>query len=146
MRPIGPRRRDKVPAAEGELLEEVILDLQLSIRESGDVTIVDLRGRATIGVDNDLLNRHLRKLVANGVRKLLLNLADVTQVDSSSIATIAGTFVSLSRQDGSLKLLRPRGRVLVVLGVMRLLDSIPTFENETQALASFRPRGYSART
>jgi anti-sigma B factor antagonist len=107
---------------------------------------VDLRGRATIGVDNDLLNRHLRKLVANGVRKLLLNLADVTQVDSSSIATIAGTFVSLSRQDGSLKLLRPCGRALVVLGVMRLLDSIPTFENETQALASFRPRGYSART
>ena len=99
-----------------------------------------------IGPDNDLLNGQLRKLVNEGARKLLLNLADVTQVDSSSIATIAGTFVSLSRQGGSLKLLCPRGRVRVVLGVMRLLDSIPTFGDETQALANFRPRGYSART
>jgi anti-sigma B factor antagonist len=115
--------------------------LQISIRESGDVTILDLQGRATIGADSDLLSSHLQKLVANGVRKLLLNLADVTQVDSSSIGTIAGTYVSLSRQGGSLKLLRPCGRVQVVLGVMRLLDIIPTFEDETQALASFRPRG-----
>ncbi len=67
------------------------------------------------------------------------------QVDSSSIAAIAGTYVSLSHKSGSLKLLRPRGRVQAVLAVMRLLDTIPTFEDETQALASFRTRGYSAR-
>jgi len=130
-----------IPAAEAELLEGVIVGLQISIRESGDVTILDLQGGATIGVDSDLLRSHLQKLVANGVRKLLLNLADLTQVDSSSIGTIAGTYVSLRRQGGSLKLLRPCGRVRVVLGVMRLLDIIPTFEDETQALASFRPRG-----
>jgi len=52
-----------------------IMGLQVSIRESGDVTILDLQGRATIGADSDLLNSHLQKLVANGVRKLLLNLA-----------------------------------------------------------------------
>ncbi len=97
-----------------------------------------------IGPDNDLLNGQLRKLVNEGARKLLLNLADVTQVDSSSIATIARTFVSLSRQGGSLKLLRPRGRVLVVLELMGLLRAIPSFEDESEALASFRPRGYSA--
>jgi anti-anti-sigma factor len=127
-------------------LEGAVVGLQISIRETDDVTILDLDGRATIGVDSDLLTRHLRKLVASGVRKLLLNLASVTQVDSSSIGTIAGTYVSLSRQGGSLKLLRPRGRVREVLGVMRLLDSIPTFEDETLALASFRTRGSSAGT
>ncbi len=79
--------------------------LQISIRESGDVTIVDLQGRVTIGADNDLLSSHLRKLVANGVRNLLMNLADVTQMDSSGIGTIAGTFVNLSRYGGNLKLL-----------------------------------------
>ncbi len=72
------------------------------------------------------------------VRKLLLNLAAVTQLDSSSISAIIGTYVSLSRQGGSLKLLHPCGRVRAVLGVIRLLDIIPTFEDETQALASFR--------
>ncbi len=121
------------------------MGLKISTRESGDVTILDLHGRATIGVDSDLLSSHLQKLVANGVRKLLLNLADATQVDSSSINAITATYVSLSRQGGSLKLLRPCGRVRTVLRVIRLLDVIPTFEDETQALASFRPQGYSAR-
>ncbi len=121
------------------------MSLQISIRESADVTILDLQGRVTIGADSELLNSHLQKLIANGVRKLLLNLADVTQLDSSGISAIVGTHVSLSRQGGSLKLLRPCGRVRAVLGVIRLPDIVPTFEDETQALASFRPQGYSAR-
>ena len=121
------------------------MDLQISIRESGDITIVDLQGRVTIGVDNDLLSHYLRELVTKGVRNLLVNLADVTQMDSSGIGTIAGVFVTLSRYDGSLKLLRPRARVRAVLEVMHLPDRIPTFEDETQALASFRPQGSSAR-
>jgi len=118
--------------------------LQISTRESADVTILDLCGRATIGVESDLLIGHLNKLVATGVLKLLLNLADVTQLDSSSISAIVGTYVLLRRQGGSLKLLCPCGRVRAVLRVVRLPEIIPTFEEETQALASFRPRGYSA--
>ena len=120
------------------------MGLQISTRESGDVTILDLRGRAIIGVDSDLLIGHLEKLVATGVLKLLLNLADVTQLDSTGISAIVGTYVSLRRQGGSLKLLCPFGRVRAVLRVIRLQEIIPTFEDETQALASFRPRGYSA--
>jgi len=120
------------------------MGLQISIREAGDVTILDLRGKAIIGVDSDLLIGHLNKLLASGVLKLLLNLADVTQLDSSGISAIVGTSASLRRQGGSLKLLCPRGRVRAVLRVVRLLETIPTFEDETQALASFRPRGYSA--
>jgi anti-sigma B factor antagonist len=118
--------------------------LQISIRESGDVTIVDLQGRATIGVGRFLLSVHLRKLVAEGVRKLLLNLADVTQLDSSGISPAVGTYVSLSRQGGSLKFVCPRGRVQDVLRVMHVADFIPTFEDETQALASFRAQTYAA--
>jgi anti-sigma B factor antagonist len=118
--------------------------LQISTRESGDVTILDLRGRATIGVDSDLLIGHLDKLVATGVLKLLLNLADVTQLDSSGISAIVARSVSLRRQGGSLKLICPCGRVRALLRVVRLPEIIPTFEDETQALASFRPRGYSA--
>jgi anti-sigma B factor antagonist len=124
--------------------EPEVVALQISTRESGDVTILDLRGRATMGVDSDLLIGHLDKLVATGVLKLLLNLADVTQLDSSGISAIVGTSVSLRRQGGSLKLLCPCGRVRAVLRVVRLPEIIPTFEDETQALASFRPRGYSA--
>jgi len=121
--------------------------LQISIRESGDVTILDLRGRSTIdGGESELLSQHLQKLVANGVRKVLLNLRELTQVDSSGVSIIVRTYVSLKRQGGDLGSLRPGGRVLEVFRVLHLLNTIPTFENEAQALASFRPRGYSARS
>ena len=121
------------------------MGLQISIRTSGDVTILDLQGRATIGVDCDLLSGHLQMLIANGVRKLLLNLADVTQLDSSAISAISKTYVALRGQGGSLKLLLPSGRVQAVLRVIHLPDVVPTFEDEAQALASFRPQGYSAK-
>jgi len=122
------------------------VSLQISIRESADVTILDLRGRSTIdGGESELLDSRLKELVASGVRKLLLNLVDLTQVDSSGIGVIVGTYVSLKRQGGDLKLLCPCGRVLEVLTVFRLLDTIPSFEDEAQAMASFRPQSYFAR-
>ena len=120
------------------------MGLQISTRKSGDVTIVDLRGRATIGAESDELSEHLSKLISAGALKLLLNLTEVTQLDSSGISAIVGTYVSLGRQAGSLKLLRPRGRVRTVLRVVRLPEVIPTFEDEAEALASFRARGFSA--
>jgi anti-anti-sigma factor len=120
--------------------------LQISIRESGDVTILDLRGRSTIdGGESQLLSSQLQKLLATGVRKLLLNLGELTQVDSSSVSIIVGAYVSLRGQGSELKLLRPGGHVLEVFRVLHLLEIIPTFENETQALASFRPLGYIAK-
>ncbi|HEX2775926.1 MAG TPA: STAS domain-containing protein [Candidatus Acidoferrales bacterium] len=114
------------------------MPLEISIRESEGVTIVDLEGRASIGPNTDRLDHELRKLAAAGVRKILVNLAGLTMIDSSGIATIAGTYVSLAREGGSLKLMRPSDRVREVLTVMRILNSIPTFEDEAGALASFR--------
>ena len=120
------------------------MPLEISTRESEGVTIVDLNGRASIGPNTDRLDRELRKLVAAGVRKILVNLAGLTMIDSSGIATIAGTYVSLAREGGSLKLMRPSDRVREVLTVMRILNSIPTFEDEAAALASFHPATRSA--
>ena len=134
---------------EANLLAErlnAFVGLQISIRESADVTILDLRGRSTIdGGESELLSSRLKALVAGGARKLLLNLVDLTQVDSSGVGVIVGTYVSLKRQGGELKLLCPCGRVLEVLTVFRLLDTIPSFEDEAQALASFRPLSYFAK-
>ena len=121
------------------------MGLQISIRTSGDVTILDLRGRSTIDGESELLDNRLRKLIANGVSRVLLNLTDLTQVDSSGVGVIIDTYVSLKDQGGDLKLLCPRGRVREVLRVLRLLEIIPYFENETKALVSFRPQSYFAR-
>ena len=121
------------------------MDLQIAIRESGDVVILDLRGRSTIGCGGELLSSNLQKLVADGKRKLLLNLTELTQIDSSGLGIIVRSYVSLRQKGGDLKLLCPWGRVLQVLNVLRLLNLIPSFEDETQALASFRPLGHFAK-
>jgi anti-anti-sigma factor len=121
------------------------MGLDVSIRESGDVTILDLRGKSTVsGGESELLSGHLRELVAKGVRKLLLNIRDLSQVDSSGVSVIVQTYVSLKRHGGDLRLLCPSGRVLQVLTVIHLLDIIPSFDDEAQALASFGPRSSSA--
>jgi anti-anti-sigma factor len=119
--------------------------LQISSRECGDVTILDLRGSSTINDgESELLGTHLRDLTASGKRKLLLNLANLSQIDSSGVGIIVEMFVSLKRGRGKLKLLSPRGRVLDVLTVFRLLEVIPCFDDETEALESFEPRDFFA--
>jgi len=121
------------------------VSLQISIRESGDIIVLDLRGRSTInGRESETLSRYVKKLVAGGVRKLLLNIAELKQIDSSGISVIIDGYISLREKGGELKLLRPCGSVLEVFRVLRLLEIIPSFDDETQAVASFRPRSYAA--
>ena len=122
------------------------MGLQIAIREFRDITILDLQGRSTInGGESELLDSQLQTLIASGVRKLLLNLTNLTQVDSTGVSIIVKTFVSLRDEGGALKLLCPCGRVLEVLTMFRLLETIPSFEDETQALVSFRPLSRFAR-
>src|SRR6516165_587062 len=125
-----------------DVKRQAFVGLQISIRESGDVTIADLQGRSTVNDgESELLSRQLQKLAADGVRKLLLNLAELTQIDSSGVSIIAETYVNLKRRGGHLKLLCPRGRVLQVLTVFRLLHVIESFEDEDKALTSFPATG-----
>lgn len=113
------------------------MGLQIVIREVGDITILDLQGRVTMGLNNDVLSNQLRDLADAGVRKVLINLAGVPQMDSSGISSLVRSFVSLQRLSGSLKLLRPTGHVKEVLELTRLLHSIPNYQNEAEAIASF---------
>jgi len=120
--------------------------LQISIRESGDVTILDLQGRATISDgESDLLRGKLDQLIASNVRKLLLNLADLTHVDSSGFSVIVKICAALRAQGGDLRLVRPTGPALMAFNILRLLDLIPTFNNEHEALASFRSTDFFAQ-
>src|ERR1700756_4145589 len=114
------------------------MGLQLSVRHAADVVIVDLHGKATIGRANDFLDSQLRQLIEVGTSKLLVNLTDVTQLDSSSIASLVRAFTALKHRGASLKLLRPRGNVRLVLETVHLLDVIPSIEDETEAIASFK--------
>ena len=119
--------------------------LQISIRQSGDITVVDLEGRATISDgESELLRSHLDGLIANGVRNLLLNLTNMIHVDSSGFSVIVKECVSLREKGGDLRIIRPTGRALTAFNILRLLDFIPTFDSENEALASFQTKSYVA--
>jgi anti-sigma B factor antagonist len=114
------------------------IGLQLFVRHVADVVVVDLHGKATIGPANDLLDNQLRQLIDEGNDKILLNLSNVTQMDSSSISSVIRAFQSLKRRGASLRLLRPQGNVRLVLETVHLLDVVPSVEEETEAVAAFR--------
>ncbi len=116
------------------------MDLEIQVRSVGDTAVVDLSGQATIGPGSDRMYSRLRELIDGGARKVLLNLGEVTQIDSSGITALVRAYVMLERAGGSLKLLSPRGRVREVLELTRLLGLIPTFEDQARALASFCQR------
>ena len=122
------------------------MGLNISIRNSGDVAILDLRGRSTVNNgESELLSSRLKGLIASGVRNLLLNVRDLAKIDTSGVSIFVETYVSLKRQGGGLKLLFSRGQVLEVLTAFRLQDIIPSFEDEAQALATFAPLTFFAK-
>ncbi|HUO35675.1 MAG TPA: STAS domain-containing protein [Candidatus Acidoferrum sp.] len=114
------------------------MGLQISTRKSGNVTIVDLQGRITIGSSNDELGAALRKLAESAPCDVVVNLAGVAQVDSSGISTLVRSYVTLERLGGGLRLLNPNGHVRDVLELTRLINSIPTYTDEKKAVDSFR--------
>jgi anti-sigma B factor antagonist len=113
------------------------MGLQISARKSGNVTILDVWGRILIGADSDSFRAELSKLAQSKPCDVLVNLAEVTQMDSTGISTLVQSYVTLTRDGGSLKILNPTGYVRVVLEVMGLDRCLPTYTDERQALASF---------
>ncbi|HET9400205.1 MAG TPA: STAS domain-containing protein [Candidatus Acidoferrales bacterium] len=112
--------------------------LEITSRNQGDIIIVEPRGRATLGENSEYFDRELQRLAGEGYKKMLVNLSGLVQMDSSGISALVRQCTGLSRKGGSLKLVCPAGRVHDALSVTRLLDAIPTFENEQKALASFQ--------
>jgi anti-sigma B factor antagonist len=114
------------------------MGLQISVRKAEDVTIVDVRGRITSGTTGDSFRAELRKLAQTTPCDVLINLAEVTQMDSSGIGALVQSYVAVTRGGGSLKLLNPIGSVYEVLEVTRLNTALAIYTDEAKALASFR--------
>jgi anti-anti-sigma factor len=111
--------------------------MEIEVRDQGDISIVDVRGRLAIGESAEQLHEALNTIVRRGVRKVVVILNHVTQIDSSGISTLVRVAIGLAREKGSLHLVCGPGRVRDSLTVTRLVDAIPTFESEGQALAKF---------
>jgi anti-sigma B factor antagonist len=113
------------------------VSVKLNTRQVGDVTVVDVSGRITLGEGSSVLRDLLRELVAKGNKKILLNLGEVTYIDSSGIGELVSGFTTISNQGGSLKLLSLTKRVQDLLQITKLYTVFDVHEEEAHALRSF---------
>jgi anti-sigma B factor antagonist len=111
--------------------------MQISERAVGDVMVLDLKGKVTLGEGDELLKDKVNSLVNQGHRKIILNLADVPYIDSAGLGEIVRTYTTVSRQGGSLKLLNLTKRITDLLSITKLLTVFETFDSESDAVRSF---------
>jgi anti-sigma B factor antagonist len=111
--------------------------MHIEERAIGDVMVLDLKGRVTLGEGDELLKDKVNSLINQGQRKLVLNLAEVPYIDSAGLGEIVRTYTTVSRQGGSLKLLSLTKRITDLLSITKLLTVFETFESEQDAVKSF---------
>jgi anti-sigma B factor antagonist len=103
----------------------------------GDVTVIDVAGRITLGEGSSALREALRDLVGKNQKKILLNLGDVTYIDSSGIGELVSGFTTVTNSGGSLKLLNLNKRVKDLLQITKLYTVFDVHEDEAGAIRSF---------
>lgn len=113
------------------------MSVKLSTRQVGDVSVVDAAGRITLGEGSSALRDGIRDLVSKGHKKILLNLAEVSYIDSSGIGELVSAFTTVTNQGGQLKLLSLTKRVKDLLQITKLYTVFDVHEDEAHAIRSF---------
>ena len=111
--------------------------MQIEERPIGDVVVLDVKGKITLGEGDELLKDKVNSLVNQGKKKIILNLAGVPYIDSAGLGEVVRTYTTVSRQGGSLKLLNLTKRITDLLSITKLLTVFETFESEDEAVKSF---------
>jgi anti-sigma B factor antagonist len=113
------------------------VSVKLTTRQVGDVTVIDATGRITLGEGSSAFRDAIRDLAAKGNKKVLLNLAEVSYIDSSGIGELVSAFTTVTNQGGSLKLLSLAKRVQDLLQITKLYTVFEVHEDEAAAVRSF---------
>ena len=113
------------------------MSVKLNTRQVGDVSVVDVAGRITLGEGSSALRDLLREMVGKGDKKILLNLGDVSYIDSSGIGELVSGFTTVTNSGGELKLLNLNKRVKDLLQITKLYTVFDVHEDEAGAVRSF---------
>ncbi|MBX7062372.1 MAG: STAS domain-containing protein [Acidobacteria bacterium] len=112
-------------------------DITITERQAGDVTILDLDGKVTIGEGSVALRTAIRRVLGEGKNKILLNLGAVGYIDSSGIGELVSSFTAVNKEGGTLKLLNLTQKIQDLLAITKLLTVFDVYEDEAAALASY---------
>ncbi|HSS18556.1 MAG TPA: STAS domain-containing protein [Pyrinomonadaceae bacterium] len=113
-------------------------ELNITERQVGDVTILDMSGKITIGEGSVALRTAIRRLLEESKKKILLNLAGVGYIDSSGIGELVSSYTAINNAGGQLKLLSLTQKLQDLLAITKLLTVFDVYEEETEALSSFK--------
>lgn len=114
------------------------MNLTIGTRNVDGVVILDLAGKIILGEECSFLREHVKQLLANHQNRILLNLAEVSFIDSTGVGTLVSIFSSVKRQGGHLKLCQISRRFEQTLQITRLFTVFEFYDGEDEALASFR--------
>jgi len=113
-------------------------ELNMKERQAGDVTVLDMDGKVTIGDGSVALRSAIRRLLEEGKKKVLLNLAGVGYIDSSGIGELVSSYTSIKNAGGQLKLLNLTQKIHDLLTITKLLTVFDVYESEADALNSYK--------
>jgi anti-sigma B factor antagonist len=113
------------------------MSLKMGTRQVNGITIVDLSGQITLGDASAALRTEILDQVNNGFKKILLNLAEVTYIDSAGLGELTGSFTSVRNRGGELKLLNLTTRVHDLMQITKLYTVFDVYDDEKKALGSF---------
>ena len=113
------------------------MSVKLGTRQVGDVSVIDVAGRITLGEGSSALRDLLREMVGKNQKKILLNLGDVSYIDSSGIGELVSGFTTVTNSGGELKLLNLNKRVKDLLQITKLYTVFDVHEDEAGAIRSF---------
>ncbi len=114
------------------------MTMKASTRQVDGVTIIDLSGRITLGEGSVILRDTIRNSIGQGVKKIILNLGDVTYIDSSGIGELVSAYTSVRNQGGELKLLNLTKKVHDLLQITKLYTVFDVKDDETSAIQAFK--------
>ena len=113
------------------------MSVKLNTRQVGDVTVIDAAGRITLGEGASAFRDTVRDLATKGEKKILLNLSEVSYIDSSGIGEMVSGFTTVTNHGGQLKLLGLSKRVKDLLQITKLYTVFEVFDDEAAAVRSF---------
>ena len=114
------------------------MTMKASSRQVNGITVVDMSGRITLGEGSVVLRETVRDLLSKGEKKILLNLGDVTYIDSSGIGELVSAFTTTKNQGGELKLLNLTKKVNDLLQITKLYTVFDVKDDEAGAVKSFK--------
>jgi anti-sigma B factor antagonist len=111
--------------------------MDIKERVVSGVSVLDLSGKIVLGEGDGQIRDRIKDLLADGQRRILLNLGDVNYIDSAGLGALISSYTTTKRQGGHLKLVNLTKRIQDLLAITKLITVFETYDNEAQALASF---------